>query len=340
MSNRVFCKPIMAAGLALLLAGCEHGNTAGVGAGTSEEGSQESGSVLERVKEMLFSKSRANAIEIPLAGVINDGLTANYRQFETPQGFNLASNACYAMAMPERYGKFSLQKAKAGDLGKFFDSLGSNPPGSGPRGLYDDYQYLKTFTDANYPRLCATLFTHQTVQPLVGWPGSPWGDGLDQNATYAFTLMIPALATNNINTVIAAKLGNDVWSDDAAVKQKANAILDDLVKSGQVTAMIRDAMQQATQADDGKAFMLDYTGHAADPVHFQTPSYDFRGNGNGLQFSKSGITWFGDGYYSGKKYTVAVETLAAGSMSKRSSLSDGQSTKSAEHQDSSVNVQN
>ena len=132
------------------------------------------------------------------------------------------------------------------------------------------------------------------------------------------------------------RVGSKVWKSDAEAKAKINEQLSEIVKTDMYYQLVADAYSIAEK----NMVTKDATGKHPASVHFTLADYDVAVSGTGTTILKNGAEWYGNGFISGKKYTVSMQSVEGSRMEKRKTIAEAETTTTETKNADSVGVAN
>ena len=288
---------------AMTLVGCS-GGTVSATSDQAQSSSTAHDSIVSRIKTFFKSEEQTVTVEMPAASLIveaaKDWIAENKVEMNMP--VDISVNSC--LYSPEVRDILGYEQEPDYTLKHVLEE--QIEPNSKHSHL------LKLDTN----KICARMFIRDSAIPFGGWYRDV------DHGDFARAIFLNAFVTNGLETQIITRLGTTVWKSDVEAKQRINAILDELVDSGAYFGIVAEGAKQ-TELSLSK----DFTGSSPAPVHFQIGDYDVSGSGIGSSMLRNGSEWFGAGFISWKKYTVAMKSVEVAAMKKEKAIAAGESTK-------------
>lgn len=302
----------------IALVGCS-GGTVSATSDQSQSSSTATNSILERIKGIFKSDSRAVTVQVPVQTVINE--TANEwleeRKIVFPREWyfgdicNNLPEILRAIGEPEIDLRKHFREAK--------ERILLTPEQNRSEVDRLALQMNEAFQTHSPHSICARMQLVKAAQPIYGWQG--FGD--EKKYEQATMMFANAFVANEISARVAEKLSNvSAWKSDAELKKKINTVIDGLEKDG----TLAEINAASIKAILGEKVNIDATMQHPAPVHFTTLGYDLAGAGNGITLTKNGGTIFGNGYIGGKNYLVNVQSVEGSSMQKQKTIRDESQT--------------
>lgn len=300
----------------IALVGCS-GGTVSATSEQAQSSSTATNSILERIKGIFKSDSRAVTVQVPVQTVINE--TASEwlaeRKIDLPLAWTFVDTCNYlpeilrAAGVPEVDLKKELQDTQA--------RLSITPEQYRTEGEKIALRVAHDFQTWSPRAICARMQLVKAAQPINGWQGFSEREEYEQ-ATMMFA---NAFVANEISARVAEQIADSSsWKNESALKKKINSIIDGLEKDGSL-----EKINGASMVIWGQKVNVDKTT-TQPPVHFNTLGYDLEGAGNGITLIKNGGTIFGNGYIGGKNYMVNVQSIEGSTMQKQKTLRDEHQT--------------
>lgn len=301
----------------IALVGCS-GGTVSATSDQAQSSSTATNSILERIKGIFKSDSKAVTVQVPMQTVINE--TASEwlaeRKIDLPLAWTFVDTCNFlpeilrAAGVPEVDLQKQLQEAK--------ERISMTPEQYRSEGDKIALRMAHDFQTHSPRAICARMQLVKAAQPINGWQGFSEREEYEQ-ATMMFA---NAFVANEISARVAEKIADaSAWKSDAELKKKINSIIDGLEKDGTL-----EKINESSMVIWGKKVNADKTMTHPAPVHFTTLGYDVAGAGNGITLTKNGGTIFGNGYIGGKNYLVNVQSVEGSTMQKQKTIRDENQT--------------
>lgn len=301
----------------IALVGCS-GGTVSATSDQAQSSSTATNSILERIKGVFKSESKAVTVQVPVQTVINE--TANEwleeRKIVFPREWYFADVCNNLPEILRAIGEPEI------DLRKHFreakERILLTPEQNRSEVDRLALQMNEAFQTHSPHSICARMQLVKAAQPIYGWQG--FGD--QKQYEQATMMFVNVFIANEISARVAEKLSNvSAWKSDAELKKKINSIIDGLEKDGTL-----EKINESSMVILGEKVTADKTMTHPAPVHFTTLGYDVAGAGNGITLTKNGGTIFGNGYIGGKNYLVNVQSVEGSTMQKQKTLRDEHQT--------------
>lgn len=297
----------------IALVGCS-GGTVSATSEQAQSSSTATNSILERIKGVFKSDSKAVTVQVPVQTVINE--TANEwleeRKIVFPREWYFADVCNNLPEILRAIGEPEI------DLRKHFreakERILLTPEQNRSEVDRLALQMNEAFQTHSPHSICARMQLVKAAQPIYGWQG--FGD--QKQYEQATMMFVNVFIANEISARVAEQIADSSsWKNESALKKKINSIIDGLEKDGSL-----EKINGAAMVILGEKVTADQTQTHPAPVHFTTLGYDVAGAGNGITLTKNGGTIFGNGYIGGKNYLVNVQSVEGSTMQKQKTIRD------------------
>jgi len=302
---------------AIALVGCSGGSVSAT-SDQAQSSSTDHSTIVGKIKDIFKSETNSFVVEMPASAIIVEGVKEWLTDHNADIGMSIdiTDNSCLNANEINTLLGYEHQKQT---LTYVIKSQEKQFP-----------EQAKQLLALDERDICSRIFIRDSVKSLGGW------DRSIKDAHYSRAIFINAYVANGLATQVITRVGSKVWKSDAEAKAKINEQLSEIVKTDMYYQLVADAYSIAEK----NMVTKDATGKHPASVHFTLADYDVAVSGTGTTILKNGAEWYGNGFISGKNYTISMQSVEGSRMEKRKTIAEAETTTTETKNADSVGVAN